>query len=302
MLGSALGDAIGELGFRTGRQNAVAILHARMKEQEYLRYTDDTAMAIGIAESLTSLGKLDQQHLGDTFRNNFDKESWRGYAEGPPTIFWRVKREKITYREAASSLFHGSGSFGNGAAMRITPVGLFFYNATDLYNQVETSATVTHAHPLGVDGAAVLAMAIAEAVQSDPADELPVAPFIEKLVAFARTQELRDKMALVYTLLSQKIPPFDAGQQLKLTVAAHESVPFAIYSFLSHPKSYEECLYCASLHGGDRDTMGAMASAISGAYLGVEAIPRPWLEKLENRAYLEELTHKMVDMLPRSSQ
>ena len=42
-------------------------------------------------------------------------------------------------------------------------------------------------------------------------------------------------------------------------------------------------LFCAILHGGDRDTLGAMACAVSGAYLGVEAIPQAWREKIENR-------------------
>jgi poly(ADP-ribose) glycohydrolase ARH3 len=76
----------------------------------------------------------------------------------------------------------------------------------------------------------------------------------------------------------------------------HESLPFALYSFLSHPKSFEDCLFCAILHGGDRDTLGAMACAISGAYLGIECIPQVWIEKLENRPYIEDLALRLSEI------
>ena len=71
MMGSALGDAIGELFISLRSKSRV------MEELEWthkLRYTDDTAMAMGIAESLMELGKLDPEHLGDTFRKNYKKE------------------------------------------------------------------------------------------------------------------------------------------------------------------------------------------------------------------------------------
>jgi len=60
-----------------------------------------------------------------------------------------------------------------------------------------------------------------------------------------------------------------------------------------NPKSLEECLYCAALNGGDRDTLGAMACAISGAFLGVDGIPLSWIDKLENREYIEELASRL---------
>jgi poly(ADP-ribose) glycohydrolase ARH3 len=76
----------------------------------------------------------------------------------------------------------------------------------------------------------------------------------------------------------------------------HESLPFALYSFLRHPKSFEDCLFCAILNGGDRDTLGAMACAISGAYLGIKALPNSWIEKLENRSYIEQLALQLTEM------
>ena len=293
MIGSALGDAIGEIAFRCPDEMDVRPEIARKR---VLAYTDDTAMAIGLAESITQIGDLDPQHLGDTFRANFWRESWRGYASGPPTIFSLVERHGMSYAEAAGSLFGGQGSFGNGAAMRIVPVGLFFRDAPDLYKKARLSASVTHAHPIGVDGAAVLARAVAQAAKLDPREPFPFEDFYQDLAGFARTPEIRNKIALVRALIAEATSPLDAARRLGRTVTMHESLPFALYAFLCHPQSFEECLFCAILNGGDRDTLGAMACAISGAYLGVEAIPRSWREKLENREYIESLAIKLADM------
>ncbi|MBE9546987.1 MAG: ADP-ribosylglycohydrolase family protein, partial [Proteobacteria bacterium] len=191
--------------------------------------------------------------------------------------------------DAARGLFGGIGSFGNGAAMRIVPVGLFFHRSADLYEKACASAEVTHANSLGMDGAAVQACAVAQATRLDYQKDFPSKEFMEELIDFPRTSEIRGKMILVRNLLTGNVPPDVAARQIGRSVAVHESMPFAIYSFLRHPESFTDCLFCAVLNGGDRDTLGAMASAISGAYLGMEAIPVSWKEKLENRAYIEEL-------------
>lgn len=294
MIGSALGDAIGELAFTHTEKDC---LISRLDRVTELSYTDDTAMAIGLAESILEADGFDQQHLGNTFRNNFEKEPWRGYASGPPTIFSMVQRLGITYTEAAHRLFGGEGSLGNGAAMRIAPLGLFFYNAPDLYEMASASAVVTHAHPVGIDGAAVQARAVADAVGHYPQDQDNFQPahFIQGLIDFSLTTKIQSKMKLVKELITLDIPPDDAAGRIGRTVSVHESMPFAVYSFLRYPQSFEETLFCAALHGGDRDTLGAMACAISGAYLGIDAIPEPWTNKLENRAKIEYLAFALAE-------
>jgi poly(ADP-ribose) glycohydrolase ARH3 len=286
MIGSAIGDAIGELAFHVSDKDH---LISQLETISELRYTDDTAMAIGLAESITEKHDIVHHHLGDRFRYNFQREPWRGYASGPPTIFSLVQRLGITYPEAARRLFGGSGSLGNGSAMRVGPVGLFFYNTPTLYEKAIGSAEVTHAHPVGMDGAAVQAKAISQVITLSPQDAFPRNRFIDTLIDFARTSEIRMKMRLVKDLLAENAAPEVAASQIGRTVAVHESMPFALFSFLRCLSSFEECLFCAVLHGGDRDTLGAMACAISGAYLGAQAIPETWRVKLENRSYIESL-------------
>ena len=132
LLGSAIGDAVGELAFRQPQLRGLIDLVESSLE---IHYTDDTAMAIGLAESLIQSGGLDQQDLGETFRKNYLREPWRGYASGPPTLFAMVLKEMIPYTNAAKQLFEGQGSLGNGAAMRVAPLGLLFYDDPQLYEK-----------------------------------------------------------------------------------------------------------------------------------------------------------------------
>ena len=294
LMGCAVGDAIGELAFTHPQQD---FLSTRLNHEPVLHYTDDTAMAIGIAESLIQVGDIDQQRLGDRFRSNFNREPWRGYASGPPTIFSMVDRTGISYAEAARMLFGGDGSLGNGAAMRVAPVGLFFHGHEALYEKAIASAEVTHAHPVGMDGAALQARAVAYATKLDPEEVFPLDRFIESLIDVARTPEIREKMHLVRQLITEGASPGTAADHIGRTVAVHESMPFALYAFLRHPRSFERTLFCAVLNGGDRDTIGAMACAVSGAFLGIESILPSWREKVENRIYIEELASKLAENL-----
>ncbi len=291
MVGSAIGDAVGELAFHYPDRDK---LTAAVEQVAELSYTDDTAMAMGLATSLVNKGHLEGRDLGETFRLNFEKEPWRGYAAGPPTVFSLVRSQGITYAEAAQKLFGGSGSFGNGAAMRIAPLGLLFHDSEKLYELACASAEVTHAHPIGKDGAAVQALAVAQAVKQDSTEEFLPLGVVASLIDFARTGEIRAKLELVKQLLHEDVPPTIVARQLGQSVAVQESLPFAIYSFLRYPSSFEDCLYCAIMHGGDRDTLGAMAGAMSGAYLGLEAIPLLWRDKLENREKILRLALELA--------
>ncbi len=292
MIGSALGDAIGEMAFRYRKKKA---LDSRLDALEEFHYTDDTAMALGLAESLINKGGLDQTDLGARFHQNYLSQPWRGYGPGPPTLFRMVENSRISYVEAAKSLFQDQGSFGNGAAMRIVSLGLFFFDSPDIYETACSSAEVTHAHPIGKDGAAIQAKAVALATIYDPGESFPQEKFLDRLIQAAKTFEMKEKLLLIQRSLADRSSPSQAVRLLGRSVAAHESVPFALFSFLRHPKSFTDCLYCAVLNGGDRDTLGAMACAISGSYLGIASIPSDWRNKLENRSYIETLALKLSE-------
>ncbi|MEZ4730046.1 MAG: ADP-ribosylglycohydrolase family protein [Caldilineaceae bacterium] len=187
------------------------------------------------------------------------------------------------------------GAVDNGAATRIAPVGIFFADAPDLYEQAALSALVTHAHPVAIDGAAVLAKAIALGLQQTQATVFQWQPWLQELIAFARTEALREQLQIAAALFARYVTPKVAFAYLGRGNAVQTSFPFALYAFLCHPTSFQRCLLCAVTHGGERDALGAMAGAISGAYAGVEGIPGAWRAKLENGCYLERLACTLAE-------
>ena len=189
----------------------------------------------------------------------------------------------------------GEGSATAGAASRIGPVGLYFRGSARLREKAEASAHITHAHPVGINGAAVQAWAVAQVATADPGERFPFAEFCEGILRFATTSEIRQRLAAVVALLAERAAPDAAAKELVGTSGVVESLPFALFAFVSHPNSYQDCLFCAVLHGGKKDALGAMASAISGAYLGAGAIPTAWRAKLENEATIRALAELLYE-------
>jgi poly(ADP-ribose) glycohydrolase ARH3 len=289
-LASALGDAIGELAFKyRSRKSLLSVLEDAGK----LIYTDDTAMAIALAEYLIENNDLDVEKLGEKFAHCYKKEPWRGYGPGPPKIFKLVEKEKITYQEAANSIYPG-GSFGNGSAMRITPAGLFFYKDKNFYEKIKLTCLPTHTHPLAVDGAVILAKAIGSLLErEDLVDE----KLMEELITTAREEEFKIKLEKIAQLLKNSASLQEAKRELGNNSTALGSVPFAIYAFLKNKNDFQNGLIDEILISGDRDTVGCMSSALWGAYLGKEKIPENWISKLENKDYIEILAAKLYEIV-----
>jgi poly(ADP-ribose) glycohydrolase ARH3 len=291
MLGGAVGDAVGELASSHGDYDS---LIDWLSEGDVLRYTDDTAMAIGLAEAMTmSGGGINEDEIGKIFQRNYGREPWRDYSTSVPAIFAMAKRRDMPFSEAAGRLHDGAGSYGNGAAMRIAPLGLLFRNSDRLREYAEQSARITHTHELGIDGAAIMAWATAQLANLDAKAKFPFAEFCTGIVRFAQTKVMRLKLVQVIELIASDAPPEKAAEELQLSQTVAESLPYSIYSFLANRTSFDECIFCAVLQGGDPDTLGAMAGALSGAFLGSKAIPKDWLSRLENRELLEELAKKL---------
>ncbi|MBC7105290.1 MAG: ADP-ribosylglycohydrolase family protein, partial [Firmicutes bacterium] len=166
-----------------------------------LRYTDDTHMALGVAESLVACGGFDGGHMAGTFVRNFEREPWRGYGPGPPRIFRRIKGG-VPWDRAAEDVYPG-GSFGNGAAMRVAPLGLFYHrNPPRLREMACLSARITHTHPLGKEGAVLQAYAVAVAAVKGPSGS--PADFLKALKAFAVHEVYRAKLERVRDLLRSR--------------------------------------------------------------------------------------------------
>lgn len=289
LVGSAIGDALGR-GFE-GHWLSDTF------DQEFTgRWTDDTHMMIGVTESLIEMKGFNGEHMARVFMRNYEMEPWRGYASGPPSVF-RMIKSGVPWDEAAKRLFSGAGSYGNGAAMRVAPVGLLFYHDMEKLREVaEAQGKITHAHELGLEGAALQAYAVALALQADRSFDLDPHLFLTNLRNFVRHEIYQFKLRKVEELLNCE-DRRRVVRELGHGIEAFNSVPTAIYSFLRHSQSFQDAVLYAINLGGDADTIGAMTGAVSGAYHGAEAIPERWKNRLERKDYIEKLAEKLWETL-----
>lgn len=293
LLGLAVGDALGAT-FEGKPADVIAREYATIKElienppPGELCYTDDTQMTIGVAESLIKCQRVNERELCKRFAENYLPQ--RGYGAGASLVIEAMIQGQ-DYKTLAANHFPG-GSFGNGAAMRVAPVGLLFrHDPKLLWKQARLSALPTHVHPLGIEGAQVLALAVGLASNLDEFDRTDF---------FARLSDRCN--SLEYSGPLERAAKLTYAKDLCLFgngIEATSSVVTAIAAFGLSPYSYEETIGNAILLGGDTDTIAAMAGAISGAYLGSEAIPIHLLDNLEDRkqgrTYLETLAGKLCD-------
>lgn len=296
LLGLAVGDA---LGGKFEAQSADAI-RARFPTidsliaytQEEIWYTDDTQMAIGVGEALVQNGEIQEDALCRAFVANYVPS--RGYGRGARAIL-EAMEEGRDYRQVAEQYFPG-GSYGNGAAMRVAPIGLLFRDQrVRLWEQARLSALPTHLHPLGIEGAQLLALAVALCSRITRFDH---AAFFSELLAACTTLEYRAKLEAAANI---QLPTDLAG--LGNRIEALHSVPTAIASFALSPESFEQTISNVIFLGGDTDTLAAMAGALSGAYLGVERLPTRLVGLLESSlkggGYLQQLAKQLFKLYQR---
>ncbi len=150
MTGTAAGDGLGA-GFEGLQSFTEEQVFAVADRRKVLRYTDDTHMMIGVAESLIARNGFDGKHMAERFIHNYNWEPFRGYGKGPPRIFALIEAGE-DWDKASEKIYPG-GSYGNGAAMRVAPVGLFYYDDPQKLKETAfSSAQITHAHILGKEG------------------------------------------------------------------------------------------------------------------------------------------------------
>jgi poly(ADP-ribose) glycohydrolase ARH3 len=292
LLGLAIGDALGA-HFEAQTPEHIAQRYRSVKQlienppPGELWYTDDTQMAIGVAETLVACKCIDEVEICKHFAANYAPN--RGYGRGARIVL-EAMVEGDDYKWLAANHFPG-GSFGNGAAMRVAPVGLMFrHDHRRLWEQARLSALPTHVHLLGIEGAQVLALAVSLASTTA---ELNRGEFFTVLSESCHSMEYSGPLSRAVRIDNPKdLALFGNG------IDATSSVVTAIACFGLTPSSYEQTIGNAILLGGDTDTIAAMAGAISGAYLGRQALPVRLLQSLEDghqgRSYIEDLANRLL--------
>lgn len=286
MLGLALGDALGAPHEGGPLERAawalIGLPHGRL-----LRWTDDTQMSSASAESLLERDGLDCDDLARRWAEQAD--FLRGYGPGTLKLLARV-RGGMPWREASRSVYP-DGSFGNGAAMRAAPFGLFFRDDPgELARAAAAAAAITHAHPLGVEGGVLMAAAAALALD----DAFAPAAFLDALRASCRREEFLSRLEWARGALAASPGPEEVRRRLGNGVAAAESVVTALYAFARHSGDFPALMEFVVAVGGDADTIGAMAGALFGARNGAAALPGEALARLEDRERIENLGRALM--------
>lgn len=272
--GLAVGDALGSQFFVPANY---PLLKRREAPPGPWQWTDDTEMACSVLAVLFRHDRIDQDALALSFAEHHDFD--RGYGPAVNRLLRQV-REGGDWRELASALFKGQGSWGNGAAMRIAPLGAWYADDPEqATHQAEISAYPTHQHREAVVGA--MAVAAAAALAADPAG--PPAPkalldgvidLVPRSAVGAGLRRARDM--LDYGDAATVAAVLGCGRR----TTAHDTVPFALWSAARGLGGYEQAIWSTAQVGGDMDTTcaivgGVVASGEGGAPSGA------WLERTE---------------------
>ena len=229
MLGAIAGDIIGSVHeYRGTKTTDFPLFDADC------RFTDDTVLTVAVADSL-----MTGRPYAVTFREYFREYPTAGY--GMRFTFWAASEDQRPYN-----------SWGNGSAMRVSPVAYVLDTLERVLAESKRSAEVTHNHPEGIRGAQATALAV----------------FLARKGETKKTIKETLEHQFHYNL-SERLD--DIRPSYRFDESCQKTVPPALIAFLES-SSYEEAVRNAISLGGDADTLACIAGAIAEAHYG--RVPR----------------------------
>ena len=292
LLGLALGDALGAPHEGGMLERFTWRLIGRTGDGRR-RWTDDTQMSLDLAESLLSENGLSQDDLAQRFARSY---AWsRGYGPSMARLLRRIRRGE-PWAEASRAI-HPEGSWGNGAAMRAPVIALFFAHEPEwLVDAARSSAEVTHAHPLGVEGAVLIAVATHALLHDRSAAQV-----LGAVSAHCRQPHIIDRLRVATAWLAEGAAPGprEVATRLGNGMAAATSCVSALYIGLRHLEAgFDAMLRFTIACGGDVDTLASMAGALWGAHNGAAGLPAVAIEARERIEQAAASLHRHAEFRP----
>ncbi|MEU4349352.1 ADP-ribosylglycohydrolase family protein [Streptomyces sp. NPDC023838] len=272
--GLSVGDALGSQFFVPAHY---PLLKRRELPAGPWQWTDDTEMACSVLAVLAAHGRIDQDRLARSFAEHHDFD--RGYGPAVNRML-RLIREGGDWRELAAALFNGQGSWGNGSAMRIAPLGAWYADDPEqATHQAEISSYTTHQHREAVVGS--MAVAAATALAADPAGPPTPADLLDGVVALVPRSAVGAGLRRARDMLDYG----DAGTVAAVLgcgrrTSAHDTVPFALWSAARSLGDFEKAFWTTAQAGGDVDTTCAIVGGVIAA-CKAGAPPAEWLARTE---------------------
>jgi ADP-ribosylglycohydrolase len=257
--GLSLGDAFGERFFAPP-DVMIAWLTTRTLPPGPWTWTDDTAMAISLVETLAAHDSIVVDDLARRFAGRYVADMRRGYGGTAHEILQALARGE-PWAKISGGVFNGTGSMGNGSAMRVAPLGAYF--ADDLDRVVEEavlSAAPTHSHPEGIAGAVAIAVAAAVAFSEGPRGrEVLLQEVLARTPAGGTADAIAEAAELdVDMSISTAVNRLGNGSM----VICRDTVPLCIWLAARHLDDYVEALWSTVAALGDRDTTCAIVGGI----------------------------------------
>ena len=267
------------------------------------QYSDDSQLARELLQSYAECERFDPRDYARRIAMIFVDNRIVGQGRATEQAAWRLAAY-TPWEEAGTP----SPSAGNGSAMRAGPIGLLFSNDPgEMVRAAHDQGRITHRDPRCSAGAVAIAGAVSRAVRGG---EFEGGWFLSQLAEWATPFEWSVADALRHLADWVYLPPEEAVAYVSgighnpdypdevrgISPFVTTSVLWSLYSFLRSPEDYWETVCTAIAAGGDVDTTAATAGAISGAYIGLEAIPEPWARRITDRGTwgydeLVELAH-----------
>ncbi|MEU9045873.1 MULTISPECIES: ADP-ribosylglycohydrolase family protein [unclassified Kitasatospora] len=275
--GLSVGDALGAQFFVP--ETARAHLADRTDPPGPWPWTDDTEMACSVHAAHTERGTIDTFDLTHAFarRHDFD----RGYGPAANRML-RLIREGGDAKRLAAELFDGQGSYGNGAAMRVAPLGAAYAEDLDeAVRQAARTAVVTHTHPQAVDGAVAVAVAAALAARARTETMTPKT-FLGRVAHHTPLGAVHDGLTEAIGLLAEpdlRVAAHVLGNGSRTSAA--DTVPYALWCAARRLTDYRAAVWEAIAAGGDMDTVAAITGGVVAARTGTRGIPAAWMAARE---------------------
>ncbi|MDK9499697.1 ADP-ribosylglycohydrolase family protein [Streptomyces katrae] len=279
LAGLAFGDAFGDRWFGILRREGPAALEARILPPEPLwQWTDDTAQALVLLRELAEGdGTVEQDRLALSLAKAYADDTHRGYGASMHDVLRRIGAGE-DWRQVVAGQFDGQGSWGNGAAMRVAPLGAWL--ADDLEAVAEQAARqseVSHHHPEAVAGAVAVAVAAALATRSRGGAVPARQDFLHAVAERLPVGDVRSGIRIA-ARMPQRTSVRHAAEVLGsgYRMSGPDTVPYALWCAATHLDDLHEGLWSTVAGRGDIDTTCAIAGGVIAARTGVEALPPAW--------------------------
>jgi ADP-ribosyl-[dinitrogen reductase] hydrolase len=252
-------------------------------------FTDDTQMMLATAECLVECRKMDPARQADSLL------AW--YLNTDPHRTPMNANLRACKHLSMGKPWIKSGVFsdGCGAAVRMPPIGLFFYRCPDaLIRAASDDCMITHTEPRALAGSVAVAYLISRLVQSSE----HCLPGNQVLETADRVADIDKDIAAMIRWVTQitHIPPEEALFEIGTSSDTIETVSAAIYCFLKYPRNFSHAVLAAANGGDASDSIGALAGSFVGAYSGQESIPEQWQRDIESADFLRGIAKSLADL------